>query len=150
MIDQLESSPAPTAEPSADPAAQAAQPTVRIERSAVRAVQADDLNVTFGAIGAARADRVSVGMGAVGAVAAREASLTMASAGLVAAQQARISQALVRSVVARDVHFERGSGAGVVIAARTDGQATVLLDWRGGLAAGTIVALVWLIVRRLR
>ena len=106
--------------------------------------------MTFGAIGAARADRVTVEMGAVGALSAREADLTMASAGLVAAQQARISRALVRSVVAREVHFERGSGAAVVLAARTDGQATVLLDWRGGLAAGTIVALAWLIVRRLR
>ena len=146
MIDRYESS----TEPAADRAAEATLPAVRIERSAVRAVHADDLTVTFGAIAAARADRVSVGMGAVGAIAAREASLTMASAGMVAAQQARISQAVVRSVVAREVHFERGSGAAVVIAGRTDGQATVLLDWRGGLAAGTIVALVWLIVRRLR
>ncbi len=125
------------------------QPT-HVQREALGAVQAGDLSVSFGAIGAARAERVSVELGAVGALASREASLTMSSAGVVAAQEARIGQSLVRSVFAREVHFARGSGAAVVIAARTDGQATVLLDWRGGIAAGTIFALVWLIVRRFR
>lgn len=136
--------PAPDSTPETHPS------RVDLRRGALGAVQTDDLSVSFGAIGAAQAQRASVELGAVGALAAREASLTMSSAGLVAAQEARISQALVRSVVARDVHFARGSGAAVVIAARTDGEATVLLDWRGGLAAGTILGLVWLVVRRLR
>jgi hypothetical protein len=137
---QATSAPAPESRPN----------RVDVRRGALGAVQTDDLSVSFGAIGAAQAQRASVELGAVGALAAREVSLTMSSAGLVAAQEARISQALVRSVFARDVHFARGSGAAVVFAARTDGEATVLLDWRGGLAAGTILGLVWLIVRRLR
>jgi hypothetical protein len=123
---------------------------VAVHRGAIGAVQADDLAVTVGAIGAARADRVSVEFGAVGALAAREATVTMSAVGAVAAQDARVSQAFVRTVFARDVHFARGSGALVVFAGRMDGQPTVLLDWRGGLVAGTIVAVVWLIVRRLR
>ena len=146
----MNSLPDPTSEPTPDDAASPRPTRVDVQRGALGAVQTDDLSVSFGAIGAAQAQRVSVELGAVGALAANEATLTMASAGLVAAQQARISQALIRSVVAQEVHFERGSGAAVVIAGRTDGEATVLLDWRGGLAAGTVLALVWLVVRRLR
>jgi hypothetical protein len=123
---------------------------IELRRGAIGALKADDLNLTVGAIGAARADRATVEFGAVGALAAGDASVTMSAVGTVAALDARVSQALVRSVVARDVHFARGSGAAVVFAARVDGEPTILLDWRGGLAAGTIVALVWLIVRRLR
>jgi hypothetical protein len=63
---------------------------------------------------------------------------------------AHIEQAFVRSVIAREVHFARGSGAGIVIAARVDGDARVLVDWRGGLAAGAVLGSLWVILRRLR
>ena len=113
-------------------------------------IEAGEVVVSVGAIGAARAQRVSVELGAIGAVAAREVRLTQGAAGTVAALEARIEQAVVRTVIARDVHFARGSGAAVVIAARVHGDARILLDWRGGLAAGAVLGLVWLVVRRLR
>jgi hypothetical protein len=125
-------------------------PDVLVQRGAIGVVEAGEVVVSLGAIGAARAERVSVEMGAVGAIAAREVRVTQAGVGAVAALDARFEQAVVRSVIARDVHFARGSGAAVVLAARVDGDARVLLDWRGGLAAGAVLGLVWLLLRRLR
>ncbi len=125
-------------------------PDVHVQRGAVGSVEAGEVVVSVGAIGAARAKRVSVELGAVGVVAGSEVRVTQAGVGAVAARSARFEQAIVRSVIARDVHFARGSGAGVVIAARVDGDPRILLDWRGGLAAGTVLGLVWLILRRLR
>ena len=121
-----------------------------MQRRAIGAVEAGEVTVSVGAIGAARAERVSVELGAVGAVAGREVRVSQAGVGAVAALEAHFEQAVVRSVIARDVHFGRLSGAGVVIAARVDGDARVLVDWRGGLAAGTVLGLVWLVLRRLR
>ncbi len=123
---------------------------VLVQRGAMGSVEAGEVVVSVGAIGAARAQRVSVEFGAVGALAGGEVRVTQAAVGAVAARDARFEQAFVRSVVARDVHFARGSGAAVVIAGRVDGDARILFDWRGGLAAGTILALVWLVLRRLR
>jgi hypothetical protein len=70
--------------------------------------------------------------------------------GAIAAQNVKLEQAFARSVVAQRVTIGRGAGAGIVLAARVDGDGRVLLDWRGGLVVGTILALVWLVVRRLR
>lgn len=125
-------------------------PDVIVQRGAIGAVEAAEVVVSIGAIGATRAQRVSVEFGAVGAIAAREVRLTQGAVGSVAALEARIEQAVVRSVIAREVHFARGSGAAVVIAARVDGDPRILLDWRGGLAVGAVLGLIWLVVRRLR
>lgn len=125
-------------------------PDVQVQRGAVGALQAGEVVVSVGAIGAARADRVSVELGAIGAAAAQEIRASTASVGLVLARDARFEQALVRSVLAQRVTLGRGSAAGIVIAAHADGEGRPLLDWRGGAAAGAIVALVWLVVRRLR
>ena len=134
-----------------DPAADAPPvPDLHIKRGAVGALQAGEVVVSVGAIGAAQADRVSVELGAIGAAAANEIRVSTGSVGLALARDARFEQALVRSVVAQRVTMARGSAAGIVIAARVDGDGRALLDWRGGVLAGTIVALVWLIVRRLR
>jgi hypothetical protein len=142
---------APT-EPALDVLARPAvgAPDALVKRGAIGAVEADEVVVSVGAIGAARAERVSVEFAAVGALAGGEVRVSRAGVGAVAAREARFEQAFVRSVIARDVHFARGSGAAVVIAARVDGDARILLDWRGGLAAGTVLALAWLILRRLR
>jgi hypothetical protein len=140
-----------TAPPAAAPAGPVATPPdVLVQRGAIGAVQAGEVVLSFGAIGAARAQRVSVEFGAVGALAGREVRVTQAGVGAVAAREARFEQAFVRSVIARDVQFARGSGAAVVIAGRVDGDARILLDWRGGLAAGSVLALVWLLLRRFR
>ncbi|MEO8229113.1 MAG: hypothetical protein ABI628_05040 [Chloroflexota bacterium] len=125
-------------------------PDVLVKRGSIGSVEAGEVVVSVGAIGAARAKRVSVELGAVGALAGGEVRVSQAAVGAVAAREARFQQAFVRSVIARDVHFARGSGAAVVIAARVDGDARILLDWRGGLAAGSVLALVWVLLRRLR
>jgi hypothetical protein len=69
---------------------------------------------------------------------------------LVVAREARIEQAFVRTAVVRDLTLGRGAGAGVVFALRSDGAGRPVLDWRGGVAAGTIVGLFWLLLRRRR
>ena len=125
-------------------------PDISVNRGALGAVTAGDVVVSVGAIGAARADRVSVQLGSIGAAAARELRVTTGAVGSVAAQSARFEQTLVRTVVAQRVTLGRGTLAGIVVAAHVDGEVRPLLDWRGGLAAGTIFALVWLMVRRLR
>jgi hypothetical protein len=144
----IEAPPEPTPDILARPAG--GPPDVVVRSGAIGAVEAGEVVVSVGAIGAARAERVSVEFGAVGALAGKEVRVSQAGVGAVAAREARFEQAFVRSVIARDVHFARGSGAGVVVAARVDGDARILFDWRGGLAAGTVLALVWLVLRRFR
>jgi hypothetical protein len=135
-------------EPPAD--TRAAVPDVSITRGGIGAVQAGEVVVSVGGIGAVQADRVSVELGAIGAVAAGKVRLSSGAASLVLAREARFEQAIVRSVVAQRVTLRRGSAAGIVLAARVDGPGRPLIDGRAGLVAGTIVALAWLIVRRLR
>jgi len=72
------------------------------------------------------------------AAAAREVRVSTAAVGGLAALDARLEQTVVRTVVAQRVTLGRGTLAGIVIAARTDGEGRPLLDWRGGLAAGTL------------
>jgi hypothetical protein len=123
---------------------------VTVERGALGAVTAEDVFVSLGAVGAARADKISVELGAVGAAAAGDLRLSTGVAGLVVARDARFEQAIVRTLVARRVTLGRGSAAGIVFAVQSEGPGRPVLDWRGGLAAGTIVALAWLVARRLR
>ncbi|MEA2535949.1 MAG: hypothetical protein QOF11_183 [Chloroflexota bacterium] len=142
--------PAPTA--SKDPAGEPVEggPGAIPQHGAIGAVESDEVAVSVGAIAAARARRVSVRVGAIGAVAARKVRVSQGVVGAVAAREARFKQTVVRSVIARDVHFGPGSGAAVVIAARVDGDARILLDWRGGLAAGAVLGFAWMVLRRLR
>ncbi len=123
---------------------------IAFRRSAIGLADGHELFVSVGAIGAARADRVSVEMGAVGAVAAGEARVSLAAVGLVAAREARIEQSFARTVIGGRVHLGRGSAVAIVLAGRTDGEGRPLLDWRGGLAAGAVIGLAWLLVRRRR
>ncbi len=140
----------PTAASPEDLAANDRRPDVMIERGGVGALQAGAVAVSIGGIGAVRADRVSVEVGGIGAVAAREVQLGPGGAGMILAQDVRIGQSIVRSVVAREVTLNRGAMAGIVLAGRVDGDGRALLDGRAAVVAGTIVALSWLILRRLR
>jgi hypothetical protein len=141
-----------TAETVTEPATETrpAVPDVSVSRGGIGAVQAGEVVVSVGAIGAAQAERVSVELGAIGAVAAGRVRLSSGAANLVLAREARFEQAIVRSIFAQRVTLRRGSAAGIVLAARVDGPGRPLIDGRAGLVAGTIVALAWLIVRRLR
>jgi hypothetical protein len=142
--------PAPFPEPSGTPGSGAVPPDVSVQGGAIGAVQAGEVVVSRGAIGAARADRVSVELGGIGAAAAGELRVSSGAVGFAAARDARFEQAIVRSVVAQRVTLGRGSAAVVVLALRSDGPGRPLLDWRGGLAGGTILGLVWLVLRRFR
>ena len=125
-------------------------PDLSINRGALGALKAGQVDVSVGAIGAARADRISVQFGSIGGAAAREIQVSTGGVGGVLAQSVKLEQAFARSIIAQRVTLGRGAGAGIVLAARVDGDGRPLLDWRGGLAAGAVFALVWLVVRRLR
>jgi hypothetical protein len=125
-------------------------PDLTVDLGALGAVQAGEVVVSKGAVGAARADRIWVDLGVVGAAAAREQRVSTAAVGLALAQEAHFEQTVVRSVLAQRVTLGRGSAAAVVVALRSDGPGRPLLDWRGGLAGGLVLALAWLVVRRLR
>jgi hypothetical protein len=142
--------PARSPEPAPIPGPDSTTPDISVEGRAIGVVRAGEVVMSRGAIGAARADRVSVELGAIGAAAGGELRLSAGAVGFAVAQEARFEQAFVRSVVAQRVTLGRGSAAGIVFALRSDGPGRPLLDWRGGLAGGTILALAWLVLRRSR
>jgi len=133
------------------PSSEAAPPPdTTVDRGAIGALRARDVDVSMGAIGVVRAERVSVELGAVGVAAARDLRLSAGGAGLLAAGEAHVEQAGIRTILAQRVTLGRGAFAGVVLTLRADGPGRPLLDWRGGLAAGGILALVMLLFRRSR
>ncbi len=134
----------------ADAQAQTMPPDLTLQRGSIGALRAGEVVVSVGAIGAVRADTVSVELGAIGAAAAREIRVGPGAVGLLVAREARVEQAFVRTAVAQHLTLGRGSGAGVVFAVHADGEGRPVLDWRGGVVAGTIVGLVLVLLRRLR
>ena len=89
-----------------------------------------------GAIGGVRATDVTVRMAAVGGIAARAASVRQGFVRAMLAQDVHVQQSFVRSLVANTVHTGPTSVILVALARRIDGEAKVLLDWRGALAFG--------------
>jgi hypothetical protein len=118
-----------------------------VERGGLGSVRAREVVMSLGGIGAARAERISVELGGIGAALAREIRLSQGAAQAVIAGNARFEQAFVRSVLAGRVEMGRGAVAGVVIARRVDGEVRTLLDWRGALALGSALGLVWALFR---
>jgi hypothetical protein len=120
---------------------------ITVERGGLGSVHAREVVVSCGGIGAARAETISVELGGIGAAMAREIRLSQGAAQAVVAGNARFEQAFVRSVLAGRVEMGQGAMAGVVIAGRVDGQVRTLLDWRGALALGSALGLVWALFR---
>jgi hypothetical protein len=120
---------------------------ITVERGGLGSVHAHEVVVSRGGIGAARADRISVELGGIGAAMGREIRISQGAAQAVMAGNARFEQAFVRSVVAGRVEMGHGAMAGVVIAGRVDGEVRTLLDWRGALALGSALGLVWALFR---
>ena len=118
-----------------------------VHQGGIGALTATDVAVTQGGVGAVRADRLSVELGGVGAAMTDQFDLRQGLVGAVIARDARFEQAGVRTLIANRVHFGPNSGAGMVIAARVDGDVTTLFDWRGALAFGAAAGLVMAIVR---
>ena len=63
------------------------------------------------------------------------------------ARDVRIDRGGAQTVVAQRVTFERPGGALVVLAQHVEGNVRPLLDWRGALVLGGIVAAVLALVR---
>ena len=53
----------------------------------------------------------------------------------------------MRNLIANRVQFGPNSGAGLVIAARVEGDVRTLFDWRGALAFGAAAGVVMAIFR---
>ena len=118
-----------------------------LQQGGIGALTATDVAVTQGGVGAVRADRLSVELGGVGAAMTDQLDVRQGLVGAVIARDARFEQAGVRTLIANRVQFGPNSGAGMVIAARVDGDVTTLFDWRGALAFGAAAGLVMAIVR---
>jgi hypothetical protein len=116
-----------------------------IQQGGVGTLTATDVAITQGGVGAVRTKRLSVELGGVGAAMTDQLDVRQGIVGAVIARDAHFEQAGVRNLIANRVHFGPNSGAGVVLAARVDGDVRTLLDWRGaiafGVAAGVVMAL---------
>jgi hypothetical protein len=121
-----------------------------IRRRGIGAVSAAEVSVSQGGIGAVQAEQVSVEMGAVGVAMTNELRVHQGMVGAVLARDARFEQAGVRRLIANRVHFGPNSGAGVVLAARVDGDVRTLFDWRGALAFGAAAGLMLGVLRNRR
>ena len=118
-----------------------------IVRGAVGRLDARTVAVTQGAVGAARAESLSLEMSAIGAAAAGEATISRSIARGVFAGEVHLEQAAAQTIFAERVTMESGSMALVVFARRVEGEVRPLLDWRGGLALGAALGVVFAILR---
>lgn len=121
--------------------------SVTVRQGFVGGAQADEVIVTQGAVGGARAQRISVDKGAVGGAIAGDFRLRMGFAQSVLARDVTIEQGGARTIIGNTVTMGRQSGALVVIARRVEGG-RILLDWRGALVIGVMVALAAALMRR--
>ena len=113
---------------------------VEIHQGAVGRVEAGELTVTMGAIGAARAERIDIERGALGAALADEVEISQSIVTSVVAREVELGQVVARTIVAAEVTVEQPSLIGVLLAWKVNGDVRPLLDWRGALALGGIVA----------
>jgi len=118
--------------------ATSAPPAVEFSRGAVGGIRAQDVHVRTGVVGGMAGEHASVEMGLVGGVAAREASISQGVVRAVLAQDVRIEQSLVRTVVANRVQTGPTTAIALVLARQVDGNARILLDWRGALAFAAV------------
>lgn len=155
--------PAAAPQPTASPLVAAAGPLVLPpETRSIERLEVDQLDFSRGAIGGVRggdvaarqavvggiaAGHASVEMGVVGGVAAREVAVQQGAVRGVLAQTVHVEQALVRSVVANRVETGPTTAILVAVARRIDGEAKVLLDWRGALAFGAALGAFLAFVR---
>lgn len=123
---------------------------LEFSRGAIGGVRAGDVAARQAVVGGIAAGYASVEMGAVGGIAAREATVQQGAVRGVFAQNVHVEQALVRSVVANRVETGPTTAILVAVARRIDGEAKVLLDWRGALALGAVLGAVYAAVRLLR
>jgi hypothetical protein len=119
-------------------------------RGAIGGVRATDVAARMAVVGGVAASQVSVEVGFVNGIAAREATVQRGVVRGVLARDAHFEQAVVRSVVANTVHAGPNTGILFAVARQIDGEARVLMDWRGALAFGTALGAFFALVRLAR
>ena len=120
---------------------------LEFERGAIGGVRATDVAARLAVVGGIAANHASVEMGMVSGIAAREATVQQGLVRSVFAQDAHVEQSLVRSVVATTVHTGPTTGIFVALARQIDGEAKILLDWRGALAFGASLGAFLALIR---
>ena len=117
------------------------------ERGAIGGVRATDVTARLAVVGGIAANQVSVERGVVSGMVAREVTVEQGMVRGVLAQNVHLQNALVRSVVANRVEAGPSTAILVSVARSIDGEAKVLLDWRGGLAFGAALGAFLLLIR---
>jgi hypothetical protein len=120
---------------------------LEFERGAIGGVRATDVTARLAVVGGIAANHASVEMGVVSGIVAREATVQQGLVRGVLAQNARVEQALVRVVVANTVRTGPTTGILVAVARRIDGEAKILVDWRGALAFGAALGAFLALIR---
>lgn len=123
---------------------------LEFERGAIGGVRATDVAARLAVVGGIAANHVSVEKGAVNGIAAREATIQLGVVRGVLAQNAHLEQALVRVVVANTVQAGPTTGILVAVARQIDGEAKILVDWRGALAFGASLGAFLTLIRLAR
>jgi len=113
---------------------------VEVHQGAVGRVEAGELTVTMGAVGAARAERIDIERGALGAALADEIEISQSMVQSVVAREVGLEHVVARVIVAGQVTIEKPSLVGVLLAGKVDGDVRPIVDWRGALAFGGLVA----------
>jgi hypothetical protein len=146
MSDQ--SIPEPVAAPPVSGALDAVTVDVlEFERGAIGGVRATDVTARLAVVGGIAANHASVEKGAVSGIVAREATVRQGVVRGVLAQDVHLEQALVRAVVANTVQAGPATGILVAVARRIDGEAKILVDWRGALAFGAALGAFLALIR---
>jgi len=123
---------------------------LEFERGAIGGVRATDVAARLAVVGGIAANHASVEMGMVNGILAREATVQQGMVRGVVAQNVRVEQAFVRAVVANTVQTGPTTGILVAFARRIDGEAKILVDWRGGLAFGAALGAFLALIRLAR
>jgi hypothetical protein len=122
--------------------------TIDVHQGGIGRAEATDIAVSQGGIGMARGDRVSVELGGTGLTFARESRITQSFANSVVARDVTIDQGLIQTVIGNRITVNRPTGVLLMLAARVEGDVKPLLDWRGALAAGTVIGVIVGLLRR--
>jgi len=122
--------------------------SVNLRQGGITRVNARDVHVTQGGVALARADHLTTNMSAVALSVSGASQLDRSFVRTLLARDVRIEQGGVWNLAAGRVTFERPSLAGIVIAAKVDGDVRPILDWRGAIALGTVAGLLVGVLRR--
>jgi hypothetical protein len=123
---------------------------LEFERGAIGGVRATDVTARLAAVGGIAAGTASVERGLVSGVAAREATVRQGYVRGLFAQRVSLEQSFARSVVANTVQAGPSTGIGIAFARQIDGEARILLDWRGALALGAALGTAFVVARLAR